>query len=268
MTEKLNQRLQAIARTAKTKAKYSGIIQWPKDSRAAPNSILRSALFGIIKQGDRAFLKDIIVASWKGATINYTGQQLDQSDFDVWLSVTHINKSHNIFGKIPLQKTEYQILRLLGKTTGKTDYQWLRSSISRLKACEVKIQDGPHIYAGSFIDEYYRNNNTGELIIIINDKLMSLFTAGFTHFPWNSRKELGRNQLGKWFLGYIESQKSPHFIGLQKLKKLSNSSCNDRVFKQQIKKQLSLLVNALIVRDWIIDKNNILRLHKRIKPCG
>ena len=49
-----------------------------------PNDILRSALFAAIQGKGREYFKHKLLASYDGVQIRYTGEQLDQSDLDVW----------------------------------------------------------------------------------------------------------------------------------------------------------------------------------------
>jgi hypothetical protein len=48
-----------------------------------PNSIIRSALFGIVRRGRRMYVEERKIASIVGIDIIYSGPQLDQADLDV-----------------------------------------------------------------------------------------------------------------------------------------------------------------------------------------
>ena len=62
----------------------------------APNSCLQSALFGLIEKGTRKYVKQQKVASLNGIEIWYTGEQLDQSDLDVFLHAIHLTTDKKI----------------------------------------------------------------------------------------------------------------------------------------------------------------------------
>ncbi len=59
---------------------------WPEAVRSAPNAILRSALFGIVRKGKRPVLDGVeLVPAVKGVEIKVrSGVSLDQNDLDVW----------------------------------------------------------------------------------------------------------------------------------------------------------------------------------------
>ena len=54
----------------------------PDAKRGTPNGFLRSALFSAIQSKDRVWFKDAILASQDGVSVRFTGEQLNQEDFD------------------------------------------------------------------------------------------------------------------------------------------------------------------------------------------
>lgn len=61
----------------------------PNNRRAAPNAVVRSSAFGVVKRGKRSRVTDMPVAGPHGSEITITGWRLDQYDFDVWLEIMH-----------------------------------------------------------------------------------------------------------------------------------------------------------------------------------
>src|SRR2546423_7731585 len=57
----------------------------PNNRRAAPNVVVRSSLFGVVRRGKRSRVTDMPVAGPHGSEITITGWRVDQYDFDVWL---------------------------------------------------------------------------------------------------------------------------------------------------------------------------------------
>jgi hypothetical protein len=55
---------------------------------------LRSALFAAIQGKTRARLKKQLLGSVQGVAVRYTGEQLDQSDLDVWEQAVHLARRH------------------------------------------------------------------------------------------------------------------------------------------------------------------------------
>lgn len=73
---------------------------WPSAVRGVPNSLLRSALFGAIKRGKRAYQQGVKKASVEGVTVIHTGPQLDQADLDVWQHCLHLARAEGLGTRI------------------------------------------------------------------------------------------------------------------------------------------------------------------------
>jgi hypothetical protein len=82
--------LQAVldrVRAHEEKRESAEILQlplWAEQKRGTPNSFLRSSLFAAVQGKDRRFMKEEVLASQNGITVKFTGEQLNQSDLDVW----------------------------------------------------------------------------------------------------------------------------------------------------------------------------------------
>jgi hypothetical protein len=74
----------------KAVAKVIQLPLWPEAKRGVPNDILRSALFAAIQGKGREYVKQHMIAAYDGVKIKYTGEQLDQSDLDVWEQILHL----------------------------------------------------------------------------------------------------------------------------------------------------------------------------------
>ncbi len=61
----------------------------PDVRRAAPNIVVRSSVFGVVRRGKRARVTDMPVAAPQGLEIAITGWRLDQHDLDIWLEIMH-----------------------------------------------------------------------------------------------------------------------------------------------------------------------------------
>lgn len=93
-TERLAQRTaEAEARKAQgapeeaQPAKVARLPLWPEAVRAVPNSVLRSALFGAIKRGARAYLERVKINAQ---------DRIDQGDLDVWAPVLHVVREQGL----------------------------------------------------------------------------------------------------------------------------------------------------------------------------
>lgn len=55
-----------------------------------PNACFQSALFGMVVRGQRKYLNGQKIVTFKGMSISYTGEQLDQGDLDVLIHAIHL----------------------------------------------------------------------------------------------------------------------------------------------------------------------------------
>jgi len=59
--------------------------EWLDDRRGAPTSVIRSAVFGVVRKGRRQRITKMPVAGPIRYEISSTGWRLDQHDCDTWL---------------------------------------------------------------------------------------------------------------------------------------------------------------------------------------
>jgi len=124
---------------------------WPEPMRGVPNGILRSALFGAVKRGKRRYMEREAVAAVDGIDLIYTGPRLDQADLDVWEGALHLARLIPLGDRIEF--TEKGFLKLIGRggeggeNIGKSDREWLKKTLARLKANAVEVNQGFHFMA-------------------------------------------------------------------------------------------------------------------------
>lgn len=217
---------------------------WPEPTRGVPNGVLRSALFGAIKKGTRRYMEGEKVAALDGIEIRYTGQRLDQGDLDAWESVLHIVRLQEMGEQCRF--TAYAMLKLLGKTDAGSNRNTLHKRLMRLKANAIEVQQGRYSYAGSLIDDVYRDTETHEYVLILNPKLRALFAADqFTQVDWSVRHALDGKPLAQWLHGYYASHAKPYPINVETLLKLSGSENEDPSSgRQKLRKALDALTDA------------------------
>ncbi|ODN40990.1 replication initiator protein A [Piscirickettsia litoralis] len=221
----------------------------------APNALIRSSVFGVVKRGARKqyTIQNIedswpTLASWKDTKIQFLGFQLDQADLDTWLSLIELAKQHG-FGAT-VSATAYEILKISGKKdTGQTR-TWLTASLDRLFLGRLKIQINSCSYRGSFIDSIAEDGligNDGKYHFTLNKRLMGLFKSGTTALSIEHRRQL-KGDLVKWLSSYIAShaitKSKPHKISISKLQKLCGSESLLKKFKQNLQKATVALNNV------------------------
>lgn len=232
------------ASIASSKSNVVQLPSWPEPTRGVPNGVLRSALFGAIKKGPRRYMEGEQIAALDGIEIRYTGQRLDQGDLDVWESVLHIVRLQAMGEKCRF--TAYAMLKLLGKTDTGSNRETLHKRLMRLKANAVEVQQGRYSYAGSLIDDVYRDKETQEYVLILNPKLRPLFAADqFTRIDWGVRHALNGKPLAQWLHGYYASHAKPYPISVATLHKLCGSeSVLLSDFKKDLRKALDAVTEA------------------------
>ena len=87
-----------------------------------------------------------LLAAQRGISIRFTGKQLDQADLDVWEQALHLARQQALGTQCRF--TEKGFLKALGRQTGKSGRDWLRSAFARLGASLVEISDGHRTYGG------------------------------------------------------------------------------------------------------------------------
>lgn len=217
---------------------------WPEVVRGVPNGMLRSALFGAVKKGSRRYIEGEKVAALDGIEIRYTGQRLDQGDLDVWESVLHVARLQEMGEQCRF--TAYAMLKLLGKTDAGTNRETLHKRLMRLKANAIEVQQGRYSYAGSLIDDVYRDEETHEYVLILNPKLYALFTADqFTQIEWSVRHALNGHQFAQWLHGFYASHAKPFPMRAETLLKLCGSEdVSPSSGRQKLRKALDAVVEA------------------------
>ncbi len=187
---------------------------WPDAVRGVPNTILRSGLFAAVGRGPRRFLERQEIAALKGIKIHYTGQRLTQSDLDVWVGVLHLARLIPLGDNIEF--TEKGFLRLIGRggkegrSLGKSDRLWLRKVFARLCATTVEVQHGLISYAGSLVDDYWRDAESGRYVMRLNRRMILLFgNDSWTGIDRAIRQELCGQPLAQWLHGFYSSHAQP-----------------------------------------------------------
>ena len=136
------------------------------EERMAPNALVRSALFGIVRRGRRKYADKKLIESWREWSILYTGRELDQGDMDVWLQCLRLMSEQEL-GK-PIHFSARGFLKALGRRTGKSDYEWLDRSLTRLKANALEVRRDNFAYVGSLINEYYKDDDANRFVLVLN----------------------------------------------------------------------------------------------------
>ena len=232
---------------------------WGQQDYGAPVSILRSALFGVVKRGRRAYYEDEEVAAWKGTTIRYTGPRLDQADEDVWLQILQLHQEQEAAGLGTRFEVSIKgLLQELGRADGKRNREWLRKSLTRQVATAISVQAGGKEYVGSLVDEFVRDEATGRYIVSVNPRMAALFQHGWSKLERSQRLALGQDQTAKWLHSFISTHKAdPLQITWQKLQALGGSEASAREYRRAARRALDSLESIGAIRSWSDDGRKV-----------
>jgi len=217
---------------------------WPDAVRGVPNLALRSALFGVIRRGPRRAMMRETTPCTSDFEIRYTGFRLDQADLDVWETALHLAKEHPMGNRVEI--TERDLLKALGRQYGKSGREWLKNCAARLSANTLEVMHQRFTYGGSLLNDFYRDDDTGRYVLILNPKMVVIFGMDtFTLIDWDIRQELVGQPLAQWLHGFYASHAKPFPVSVGKLHEWCGSEdASIRSFKQNLKVAFGLVQEA------------------------
>jgi hypothetical protein len=226
---------------------------WAEQKRGTPNSFLRSSLFAAVQGKDRRFMKEEVLASQNGITVKFTGEQLNQSDLDVWETLVHLARQHPL-GHVR-SFTAHGLLKALGLHTGNKDHKWLHSVIIRLTACAVQITHSGRTYFGSLVESGAKDELTRHYNIKLNRDLIRLYGGTqWTAIDWKQRQQLRRQPLAQALHAFFSTHAKPFPIRLATLKEVTGSrNPQPASFKRQVRQALTALVTLGFLLSFTIE---------------
>ena len=226
---------------------------WPEPKRGTPNSFIRSALFAAIQSKDRVFLKEATLASQKGITVKFTGEQLNQEDLSVWETFAHLARQHPL-GHLS-EFTAHGLLKSLGMHTGLSQHKQLHSTIIRLTACAVEITHEGKTYFGPLVKSGLKDELTSHYRIELNRELIRLFGENqWTALDWQQRQGLRGKHLAQALHAFYSSHRQPFPIKLDTLRSYVGSKNFQKAgFKVKLRAALDELVKIGFLSSYAID---------------
>ena len=236
----------------------SGFIQlplWREEKRGAPNSFLRSALFAAIQSKDRADMKRAKLFSQQGITIIYSGQQLNQEDMTVWLSLVDLAKEHPLGTECNF--TAHSILKYMGAGVGGKDHERLSATIDRMTGCLIKVEGERYIFGGSLIDSFVIDKETKQYKVKLNRHLIKLFGENdWTAIDWEERKQLKGKPLALKLHDYYSSHENPKPVTIEFLSSITGSKNSQlKDVRRKVKVALEELVKIGFLKRYDIEEN-------------
>ncbi|HBN8047068.1 TPA: plasmid replication initiator TrfA [Pseudomonas aeruginosa] len=239
---------------------------WPEATRGVPSGFLRSALFAGIQSKDRRFLKDEVIEAVGGVEIRFRGEQLDQTDLDVWEAVLHLARINQLSTKDRLRFNAHGMLKMLDRSTGGDQHDWLKTTLLRLTGAILDIKVGTQAYFGPMLEGGTRDEATDEYEIWVNPKIRALYEAGWTQINNDQRNALRRKPLAQWLHGWYSSHAAPYPISVETFYKLSGSTNKQMAgYKRLLMQAHDDLVAIGVLTSWEI-KNRLVAVSKPQTP--
>ncbi len=257
-------RIDVLQREEKERQLQMPFDDWSERLRAAPNALLRSALFGVVKRGRRRYVKEMPLPAAGEFSLAYTGERLDQADLDIYLQIVHYARQRTVNDTLTFPAR--RLLREIGRSTGKSDYEWLHDRLVALAACATTIRDGKGRtrITGSLIRDSGYDETTGELKCHLNPYLRGIF-EDYTLLDWDDRLALGPKQLAKWLQAFYATHAAPYAMKVATLMQLCGSEIADpKHFRSDLKKALEELRSRRLIRAWRIDAGDL--VHVAVAP--
>lgn len=171
--------------------------------RAVPNHIARSSLYAPIARGPRRFHHEALLVTRADAVMRYTGEQLDEADADLTFQL--INEAVQFPLGVAVTLNRARLLRAMGRSTGKSDYEWLHRRMKALTVAtlfiEAKKPDGSlkfrvgHLEAFHIVQRFRYDDASETYSFVMDPRWVQLFSNHeFALIDWAKRLQIGRGQ--------------------------------------------------------------------------
>jgi hypothetical protein len=171
--------------------------------RAMPNHIARSSLFAPVARGRKRIHKDMVLISRADAVIKFWGEQLDESQADVWMQAMYEASRRPLGEPVVIKRAEF--LRSSGRQTGNYEYKWLNRTMQTLTfamlVIEVRTKDGkPKLSVGKnralhMIEGFDFDDEAEAYTLRVDPRWRVMFgNREFALIDWEKRKRFGARQ--------------------------------------------------------------------------
>jgi hypothetical protein len=263
---KIQERIDCLRDKARSDKMGLPFDNWAEELRAAPNEILRSGIFGVVRRGRRSYVKEMEMPAPAGFRIAYTGERLDQADLDIWLQLLHMTRTKTVDDEIRFPVRWF--LKQLQRNVGKSDYEWLNGRMTGLVASATRIEDksGRVIITGGLIRAFGYDPETSEAVVYLNEHLRKLFD-NYTLIRWEDRLALGSDQLAKWLHAYYSTHAEAYPLKVETIMKTCGSEATVlRYFRSDLKGALDTLKGRGFILDWKIDASDLVHVQRKPTP--
>jgi hypothetical protein len=234
---------------------------WPEAVRGVPNGVLRSALFGAIRRGPRAYIQAKPMASVEGVTVIFTGPRLDQADLDVWEQCLQLAGQQGLGCRIQFSASGF--LKATGRNASGANHEWLKNAFRRLMSSVVEIKEGRRAYAGPLLHHWARDDETGQQVIELNPEIVRLYgPGGWTQVEWDERLALKGHPLAQWLHGFYSTHAEAFPVKVETLHRLCGSEAEQmKDFRKELREAFEQLAQAA-GWVWRIDEHDLVQVER------
>ena len=241
--------------------------EWPEDRRGAPNSIIRAAVFGVVRKGPRKRVVDMHIEAPEGWEVTLTGWRLDQADCDIYLELMHLARGVKPGEPVRFNLNSMLLAKLGRKGDGGNDRKWLIGRLEGLSQTSCLIKNERFSGgSGSLIGAFQIDKKTGEAIVYTNPQSRPLFDF-ITYLDINRRRELGGNQLAKALHALISTHADWLPMRCDTLMKRLGASYGElRFFRRDLKAVLTDFERRGWIDGWKITSSDLIHIAIRPSP--
>jgi hypothetical protein len=235
---------------------------FPEVTRPAANPLSRSALFAAIQGKDREMLKDCLIASADGWRILFSGEQLNQDDYDTLMQLIFMAKDTPVGEYVTA--SSHAMLKAMGRDTGGKAHQTLKEEIKRLVSGTLEIENKKYGYMGHLVDDAVQDDVSKNWSYRINPRFSELFN--FTHYTLvdlEQRKKLKRKDLARWLQLELASHAAPFARSVEYYREKSGSRASDLFgFRRALRRALDDLKENGDITSWTIDDHDLVHIER------
>lgn len=231
---------------------------------AMPNHINRSSLFAPVARGRRRYHRQTRLVSRADVVLEYTGEQLDEADCDLMMALIWYAQRQPLGEWVTMNRAE--ILRKIGRSTGKQQYEWLlrrmRAMTEATLYIEARKPDGGTRYKIGYAEAFHIVSNfqhveeTGEYRYKLDPRWVQLYARReYSLIDFEARLRIGRGQdMAKALQRLIAtSDESPQRYALDWLKSKMQYEGRMRDFRDALARACAELERLEIIVRWRIE---------------
>lgn len=238
---------------------------WSEEHRPVLHDLVRSALFTCGQKDARMDLKAKPIYALEHIRITYTGEELRQRDYDVYLQILHLSRGITVDSRQEWVEFDARaLIKLLRWTQNSRSLLELRETIRRLTACALEVTRArtktsvPVVYGGPLLLKYAgaQEGSFDEVTfwkVQINTEVAAQLKPGdYTRIDWKIRSQL--SPLEKWLHAFYSTNQNPYPMKVETIHKLCGSRMAEiKFFRRAIKAALARLTQVGFLASWQID---------------